>query len=516
MPELERQATEGAPARWVRAARTNLRRRMARSPIAFAMSGGGSQGSFETGVLRFLYDDLKLRPAILCGSSVGSIIAAKLAEGDDPDTGRRAIDEIEDIWRGLRSNDDMWLAEPWLEKLRSQANWAAELRGRAAENGTAGSQARVVLRMLSEVVRHPPETDGTLDALRQAMRARSLLSKEPVRHLVETHIDPERVAASGIMLRIGAVGLESGELRYITEHGEVLTRDGDPLGQPPVSLTEAILASASIPLVFPPTRLGDEHYVDGGVREILPLELAFNRLGAGHIFAVVASTPGRRTGPGHRRQGTARARAPGHRGHRSRRDAAQGDQPAARVGRARHRHRARDRRARRAHRRSRRSSPRRSTTATCAPRTSCSASVRSRPRSAPASPRCAWRSARSTARSPARSPRCPSCRRRPSTRSSGSSSRPTASSTSWWTSAARPAPRSPRRLPRPSGSTTPSLDRRGSRSGRALAADQRAGAGAGVLALDQGDLARDDGRHVAVGLLDEAARAAGEVVGHVR
>jgi NTE family protein len=292
MTELERRATEGAPARWVRTARTNLRRRMARNPIAFAMSGGGSQGSFETGALRFLYDDLKLRPAILCGSSVGSIIAAKLAEGDDPDTGRRAIDEIEAIWRGLRSNDDMWLAEPWLEKLRSQANWAAELRGRAAEHGTAGSQARVVMRMLSEVVRNPPEADGTLDALRQAMRARSLLSNEPVRHLVETHINPERVAASGIVLRIGAVGLESGELRYVTEHGEVLSRDGDPLGREPVSLTEAILASASIPLVFPPTRLGDEHYVDGGVREILPLELAFNRLGAGHIFAVVASTPG--------------------------------------------------------------------------------------------------------------------------------------------------------------------------------------------------------------------------------
>jgi NTE family protein len=288
VPEL----VEAAPARWVRAARTNLRRRMARSPIAFAISGGGSQGSFETGVLRYLYDDLQLRPAILCGSSVGSIIAAKLAEGDDPSTGRRAIDEAEAIWRGLRSNDDMWLAEPWLEKLRSQANWAAELRGRAAENGTAGSQARVVMRMLSEVVRNPPETDGTLDALRQAMRARSLLSMAPVRRLVEQHIDPERVAASGIILRIGAVGLESGELRYVTEHGELLTRDGDPLGRDPVSLTEAVLASASIPLVFPPTRLGDEHYVDGGVREILPLELAFNRLGAGHIFAVVASTPG--------------------------------------------------------------------------------------------------------------------------------------------------------------------------------------------------------------------------------
>lgn len=291
-PDPPRKASDGGPAKWVRTARTNLRRRLARSPIAFAMSGGGSQGSFEAGALRFLYDDLKLRPAILCGSSVGSIIAAKLAEGDDPETGRRAIDEVEEIWRGLKSNDDMWLAEPWLEKLRSQAAWAAELRERAAENGTAGSQARVVLRMLSEVVRHPPEADGTLDALRQALRARSLLSSAPVRELVETHIDAERVAASGIVLRIGAVGLESGELRYVTEHGDVCNRDGEVLDHPKVRLADAVVASSSIPLVFPPTRLGDEHYVDGGVREILPLELAFNKLGAGHIFAVVASTPG--------------------------------------------------------------------------------------------------------------------------------------------------------------------------------------------------------------------------------
>ena len=104
---------------------------MARRPIAFVLSGGGSQGSFEVGVLRYLYDDLGLRPRSSCGSSVGAIIAAKLAEGDDETTGRRAIDELEAIWRGLRSNADMWLTEPWLDKLRSQANWASELRGRA-------------------------------------------------------------------------------------------------------------------------------------------------------------------------------------------------------------------------------------------------------------------------------------------------------------------------------------------------------------------------------------------------
>ncbi len=73
--------------RIVRSARTNLRRRLARRPIAFVLSGGGSQGSFEVGVLRYLYDDLSVRPAILVGSSVGAIIAAKLAEGDDEESG---------------------------------------------------------------------------------------------------------------------------------------------------------------------------------------------------------------------------------------------------------------------------------------------------------------------------------------------------------------------------------------------------------------------------------------------
>jgi predicted acylesterase/phospholipase RssA len=280
--------------RLVRTARMNVRRRLARRPIAFVMSGGGSQGSFEAGVLRFLYDDLGLRPAILVGSSVGAIIAAKLAEGDDEETGRRAIDDVEAIWRGLRTNADMWLTEPWLDKLRSQVTWASALRGRAGagEQSAAGNQARVILRFLTEIVRDPPQTDGTIDAVRAALKARSLLSMEPIREMVERELVPARIAGSGITLRIGAVSLESGELRYVDGAGLIYARDGTPLDRPPVRVQDAVLASASIPVVYPPTEMGGEYYVDGGVREILPLALAFNELGAGHIFAVVASKPG--------------------------------------------------------------------------------------------------------------------------------------------------------------------------------------------------------------------------------
>jgi len=279
--------------RGARRALGNLRRSVTRRPVGLALSGGGSQGSFQAGVLRFLYDEVRVRPSVVCGSSVGAINGAKLAEGDDPGSGRRAIDELVAIWHGLQDNGDLWIADPWLEKLRGHSAWASEMRGRAAEHGAAGSQARVVLRMLGEMVRNPPDADGTLEAVRQALRARSLLRNDPIRAMLEARLVPERIPSSGITLRIGAVCLETGELRYVTERGELLGRDGSRRNGDPVSIVDAAVASSSIPVIFPPARLGEEHYVDAGVREILPVEPAVGLVGAsGLVFAVVASAPG--------------------------------------------------------------------------------------------------------------------------------------------------------------------------------------------------------------------------------
>ena len=152
------------------------------------MSGGGSQGSFETGVLRFLYDDLgaAARDPLRQLGRLDHRGEARRGRrpGDRPARDRRARG---DLARPARRTTTCGCAEPWLEKLRSQANWASELRGRAAENGTAGSQARVVLRMLVRG-RAPPARDR-----RHARRAPPgacgpgrCCSMEPVRPLVET------------------------------------------------------------------------------------------------------------------------------------------------------------------------------------------------------------------------------------------------------------------------------------------------------------------------------------------
>jgi predicted acylesterase/phospholipase RssA len=53
---------------------------------AIALSGGGTKGDFEVGAVRYLYDN-GVHPKILCGTSVGSINALKLAEGEGAPTG---------------------------------------------------------------------------------------------------------------------------------------------------------------------------------------------------------------------------------------------------------------------------------------------------------------------------------------------------------------------------------------------------------------------------------------------
>lgn len=277
---------------WARVAMTRLRFRAGRRKVALVISGGGSQGSFEAGALRFLYDHVEIEPFAICGNSVGAITAAKLAEGDDPGTGRRAVEDVERIWRSLRDNSDMWEMEPWLERLRTSASWAAEVRDQIRESGSAAAQGRLVLRIVSNVVRRSPETDGAMQALRQALQADSLLSNAPVVEMCRRELHPELIAKSGILLRLGAVSLESGELRYVTENGSLVDRDNARVDGEVVSIVDGVIASSSIPLLFPPMVMNDEHYVDGGAREVLPLEMAFNHLGAEQIFAVSAGALG--------------------------------------------------------------------------------------------------------------------------------------------------------------------------------------------------------------------------------
>ena len=119
-------------------------------------------------------------------------------------------------------------------------------------------------------------------------KARSIYNLGPIKSLLSNpaFFDVERIQSSSIDLRLAVVGLESGKLRFVSKDGRI-----EGLNESSVNLVDAVLASAAIPFVFPPVKLGSETYVDGGVREMVPIQAAVTA-GADRIFALVASKAG--------------------------------------------------------------------------------------------------------------------------------------------------------------------------------------------------------------------------------
>ena len=104
-------------------------------------------------------------------------------------------------------------------------------------------------------------------------------------------VDPALVRRPGLQLRLAVTALRAGTLRFVTEDGTIVESDARTPAQGaaagPVDLIDGAVASASVPMVFPPHPMGDDDYVDGGVIEIVPVRAAAE-LGARRIFAVVA------------------------------------------------------------------------------------------------------------------------------------------------------------------------------------------------------------------------------------
>ncbi|HZI89610.1 MAG TPA: patatin-like phospholipase family protein, partial [Candidatus Polarisedimenticolia bacterium] len=92
----------------------------------------------------------------------------------------------------------------------------------------------------------------------------SMFDHRPLFEMLKRYASPDRIARSRKELRIGAVSLETGNYCEVDQ------------AQP--NLLDWTLASCSMPLFFPPVTIGKEHYVDGGVRSITPLQGAFAAL----------------------------------------------------------------------------------------------------------------------------------------------------------------------------------------------------------------------------------------------
>ena len=109
----------------------------------------------------------------------------------------------------------------------------------------------------------------------------SLYTTAPLKTLLRQSIDEQKIRATGKRLRIGIVNLTNGEFRVVGENAP--------------NLADWVYASCAMPFVFPPQEsrdaLGnDEQWVDGGVRDVTPLDSALNERPRA-VLVVRASAP---------------------------------------------------------------------------------------------------------------------------------------------------------------------------------------------------------------------------------
>lgn len=94
---------------------------------------------------------------------------------------------------------------------------------------------------------------------------------------------------TGIQLRMSTVALETGEDRFVDEAGRfsgtlerIISGDDSDIS---FSRTNGIIASSSLPGLFPPVRLNDRTWIDGGIRRGVPIGAAIDA-GAKRVIAI--------------------------------------------------------------------------------------------------------------------------------------------------------------------------------------------------------------------------------------
>ena len=241
--------------------------------IGLALGGGGSRGDFQVGALRYLYDVKAIRPNAITATSVGAINAVELVMGDKP-AGNGAA-RVEAQWRALVDDSSMWNYEPWLLQMSQAVRYI--VRSLSWEGLLAFPYTLVMW------IGQGGAVQDILNKFSGPNPPNAFYNIAPIEARMNGSFNPTDATKSGIELRLVAVSLETGELIHVNQNGNVLGKGS--AGQS-ASVVAGAMASAAMPAIFPPVRIGDHMCVDGGVRDVVPVETAVKDLGCHVVYAI--------------------------------------------------------------------------------------------------------------------------------------------------------------------------------------------------------------------------------------
>lgn len=225
---------------------------------ALILPGAGARGAYQVGVLRAIAELLPRNAAtpfsVLSGSSAGAINAVVLASRAV--NFRRAVMALDRVWGAFRTNH-VFRADNWT-LFKSSLHWFGAL-------------------VLGGLGRYNP---------------RGLLDNSPLRELLERSIPFTRIDQAidaGLLDALAVTASAYTSARSVTfVQGSPSTKPWARvrrIGRPATIGLDHLMASSSVPFVFPPVRVGGEFYGDGSIRHLAPLSPAIH-LGADRLLVV--------------------------------------------------------------------------------------------------------------------------------------------------------------------------------------------------------------------------------------
>jgi NTE family protein len=198
--------------------------------LGLVLSGGGANGAFGAGVVAAM-EEAGLVPSVLSGTSAGALNAAALAHGMDADA-------LADVWREVRAGD--------VFRLRWDLWRAVRPRGWLSGGNLA---------------------ERALDGIGWS----HLLETAPLRATLERVLGGDRIEVPDEkVLAVSAVEKATGRLVRFTSSLPPPHRRTPRYRETDLTV-EHLLASAAIPIAFPPAELDGQRWWDGGIVANTPL-----------------------------------------------------------------------------------------------------------------------------------------------------------------------------------------------------------------------------------------------------
>lgn len=225
---------------------------------ALILPGAGARGAYQVGVLKAIAELLPERAqnpfAVLSGTSAGAINAAVLASRAA--NFAHAVREMEHVWANF-SADQVFRTDDWT-MFKSSLRWFAAL--------TLGGRGV-----------------GIPDSLLDCSPLRELLSRSVRFNKIEQAIEQGHLDA----LAVTASAYSSARsVTFYQARGQPMPwARVRRIGRPSQIGLDHLLASAAVPFIFPPVRIGGEFYGDGSMRQRAPLSSAIH-LGADRLLVI--------------------------------------------------------------------------------------------------------------------------------------------------------------------------------------------------------------------------------------